>query len=439
MGNRRPLTLAEKERIYKGKLQGLSLSELAAEVGCSVHCARKWWRRGRNQGLEGLRAPRKVRGPTGTLSQFAPRVAEEALALKRGHPGWGADRVLVELRRNEEFNDLRLPGPSRLAHFFKERCPECVASRKPRKEQPKRPPIATGVHEIWQLDNQEGIRLADSEIATICNIRDPFGAAMIASCAFSVKTKRHWRKLEWTEVRGVLRASFTEWHTLPDAVMTDNELALVGSPNDPFPGKLTLWLAGLGIRHLFIRPGCPTDQPQIERNHRSLNGFAHNEESLKDLVHLQKALDRERNTYNHDFPCRASDCTGQPPITAHPELLRPRRPYQPDQELALFDIQRVYDHLATFTFERKPNTSAQVSLGGKLYSIGQKLVREREVQTVRVRLDPGQKEWIFELEDGEELVRRPLKGLDAQTLTGLDPADLQPSESVQLTLPFFIA
>jgi hypothetical protein len=82
---------------------------------------------------------------------------------------------------------------------------------------------------MWQLDSQEGIRLHSGEISTICNIRDPVGAAMIASRSFSVKTKRHWRKLAWTEVRDVLRTAFSEWHTLPDSVLTDNELCLAGS------------------------------------------------------------------------------------------------------------------------------------------------------------------------------------------------------------------
>lgn len=439
MGNRCPLSLAEKERIYMGKLQGRTLSELAAEVGCTKHCARKWWRRGRDKGLEGLRVARQPRGPAGTLSQFSPPVVEEALTLKRQHPRWGPVRVLVELKRTPEFEELRLPGPSRLAIFFKERCPDCVAVRKPQADRPARPPVATGVHEIWQLDSQEGISLTNGEIATICNIRDPFGAAMISSRAFSVKTKRHWRKLDWTEVRGVVRDGLAEWQTLPDALMTDNELGLAGSPTDSFPGKLTLWLAGLGIRHLFIRPGCPTDQPQIERNHRTLDDFVLNPQALTDLRHLQQALDRERTIYNYHFPCRASDCAGQPPITAHPELLMPRRPYQPDQELALFDIQRVYDYLATFTFKRTVNTAAQVSLGNALYSLGQRLVREQEVKTVFVHLDADQREWIFESEDREELVRRPAKGLDLQTLTGLDPDALQPRAPVQLTLPFFIA
>jgi transposase InsO family protein len=439
MGNRLPLSQAEKEHIYWGKQAGHTLPQLAAEVGCSHECARKWWRVGRDKGLEGLRAPRRGRGSTGILLHFDPRVAEKALAHKRRHHPWGANRVLVELKYDPELTGLRLPGRSRLSVFFKERCPECVASRKRRVAQPPRPSKATGVHEVWQLDSQEGIRLHDGEIATVCNIRDPFGAAMIASRAFPVKTELHWRKLEWTEVRGVLRGGFTEWQTLPDSVQTDNELGLAGGPNDPYPGQLTLWLVGLGIKHCFIRPGCPTDQPEIERNHRTLDNFALDDEALSDAEHLQQALDRERGVHNHLFPSQASDCAGRPPLVAHPELLTPRRYYQPEHELALFDLQRVYDYLATFTFERKVSSSAQVSLGRRLYSLGKKLVREKEVETVLARFDAHHGQWVFLTEAGEELVRRQPKGLDVHTLTGLDPSDVSTTQPVQLTFPCFIA
>ena len=262
---------------------------------------------------------------------------------------------------------------------------------------------------------------------------------MIASRAFPVKTELHWRKLEWTEVRGVLRGGFTEWQTMPDSVKTDNELGLAGSPNDPYPSQLTLWLVGLGIKHCFIRPGCPTDQPEIERNHRTLDNFALDDEALSDTEHLQQALDRERGVHNHLFPSQASDCAGRPPLVAHPELLTPRRYYQPELELALFDLQRVYDYLATFTFERKVSSSAQVSLGRRLYSLGKKLVREKEVETVLARFDANHGQWVFLTEAGEELVRRQPKGLDVHTLTGLDPSDASTTQPVQLTFPCFIA
>jgi len=93
MSNRPPLSQEEKERIYLGKLEGQTLPELAADTGCCLECARKWWCVGRDTGLEGLRAPRRGRGCTGTLPQFDRRVAEQALDYKRAHRRWGANQV----------------------------------------------------------------------------------------------------------------------------------------------------------------------------------------------------------------------------------------------------------------------------------------------------------------------------------------------------------
>ena len=148
MKKRDPLTQVEKERIYEGKLQDRTLDEVAGEVGCSVSCARKWWRQGRDYGWQGLRARRYGPKRTGILSRFDTRVVDKALSYKRSNPRWGADRVLVELRNDPELEGMELPKRSRLAAFFKERCPECVAARQPRKPKPSKPPRATGVHEI---------------------------------------------------------------------------------------------------------------------------------------------------------------------------------------------------------------------------------------------------------------------------------------------------
>lgn len=175
----------------------------------------------------------------------------------------------------------------------------------------------------------------------------------------------------------------------------------------------------------------------MERNHRTLSNFAFGEESRTNLSALQQALDRERAIHNMHFPSRASDCGGWPPLEAHPELLHPRRPYRPEWELALFDIQRVYDYLATFTFQRRVSTAGQVSLGRQVYSVG----RAWAGQSLLVRFDPRQRKWVFyrEAEGGEqEIARRPAKGLDVETLTGLKPETLSLPVPVQLTLPCFI-
>ena len=102
MSQRQTLNPAEKRRIYEGKMAGKTLPQLATEVGCSVASARKWWRQGRDEGLQGLDKKRVSRGSSGILSQFDSRISELALQYKRSNPGWGARRVLVELQQQPE-------------------------------------------------------------------------------------------------------------------------------------------------------------------------------------------------------------------------------------------------------------------------------------------------------------------------------------------------
>lgn len=434
MGQPQPLTETEREKIYEGKLQGKTQAEIAKVLDRSIYTVRKWWQRVQDEGGPGLASRKRGRKPRGILSTFDDKVIEKALELKQKHRRWGPDRVLVELGKMDEFSELILPHRSRLAQFYKEKCPECVGPWQ--RIIPTSAPLqASRVHEVWQLDHQEGHLLGDDNIATICNIRDPFGAAMLASRAFAVKTAKHWRKLTWEEVRQVLRLAFIEWRTLPERVQTDNELGLAGHPTDPFPSSLTLWLVGLGVSHRFIRPHTPTDQPQIERNHRTIDGFTFDEESRANLSAFQQALDRERQTYNHHFPSQASDCAGRPPLVTHPELLQPPRPYQLASEFVLFDIQRVYDYLTTFTFQRKVNTAGQVSLKHRLYSIG----RSHAGKAVLVWFDPHHCQWVFyedaELDPKPELARRNPKDLTFEALTGLNPKDLGVGEPLQLALP----
>lgn len=440
MSKATPLTTKQRERIYAGKLQGMTLQALADEIGCSVYTARKWWRVGREGGWNALHG--KAKGPTikGTLAHFDPQIQQAALLLKKAHPTWGANRVLIELSNKAEFRGLKLPSRSRLQLFFKERCPEHVATQLPKKAtaKSKKPPRAQATHEIWQVDTKEGLHLQDGTIASIFSIRDPFAGAIIASQAFSVKSARHWRKLTLSEVQQVLRLAFSQWQTLPDAIQSDNELLFNGSPTDPMPSALTLYLRGLGVKHLLARPGTPTDQAHVERTHRTLAGLAFSQEAPADLTQLQKALDQERQIYNHQFPSRASDCAGRPPLVAHPELLKPRRFYQVEQELALFNIQRVYEYLATFRFERKVSSSGQVSLGRQMYSVG----RTNKGLALTICCDANKKQWVFlhkqAAGEEKELARRKIKNLSASSLTGLESLKIANQVPIQLTLPYLI-
>jgi transposase-like protein len=430
MTARAPLSLAEKEWLYAEKVRGRSLSAIAADLGCSQQTARKWWRFARDQGRTAFQHSRRGRAATGVLSRFSPAVTSRALSLKREHPRWGPDRVLGELECDPTLREMRLPSRSRLAVLFKTECPELVAPRRPRSPPQSAPKVPAAVHECWQLDCQEALPLADDHRASICTIRDPVGAAILVSQAFDVTSGSRGRRLTWQEVRGVIRSAFARFDTLPDTLQTDNEVCLGGQPSDPLPSQLTLWLIGLGVEHRFIRPNTPTDQAQIERTHRTLDGFVGLPDRRLDLEQLQERLDIERETHNRFFPSRASDCALRPPLLAHPELLRPRRPYRLECERQLFDEQRVYDSLATIRVERKVSSTGQIQLRGRWCAVGRALAG----QMVVVQCDAKSHEWVVHQGDSVEVKRLPIDGLDVTTLTGITDVPIADLPPIQLTL-----
>lgn len=276
------------------------------------------------------------------------------------------------------------------------------------------------------------VRLQDGDLAAICDLRDTYGAAILASVAISIKKGDSFRKLTWLELQTIFRQGFMEMGTLPDSILTDNQLVLI---SESFPSKMTLWLKGLGIAHRIIRPYRPTDQAQIERTHRTLDGFAVDDQSLQNLQTLQAALDRERIVHNTKFPSRASDCNGRPPLVAHPELLIPRRPYSTEEEYRLFDIQRVYDHLAMFPpFQRQVLSNGQFSLGSIRYTAGKAFAH----RSVSVSCDLVTHEWVISLLDAhdgqKEIARRAIKGLDLSVLPKPIRKMVPP---LQLTLPCY--
>lgn len=434
MGHREALTRQEKERIYQEKLAGKTLKAIGNEMGCSYECARKWWRVGRDGGLVGLRTKRAGRRSTGILSQFSERVRQKAVELKRRHQRWGATRVLLEMQQSRELGNDKLPSASRLSAYFKQTCPECVSRYKAKQEPIPKQPRAQHVHEMWQMDAQECHRLGDGQIATVCSIRDPVAATVVATKAFAVQTDARWRKLTLDEIRTVFRQGFARWSTLPDVVQTDNETRLGGHQSDSFPTVLTLWFVGLGIEHRFSRPGHPTDQAHVERQHRTLDGWTDAVDDRATLDSFNDALQRELDVHNRLLPSRASTCNQQPPLDAFPQLHRPRRPYSPESEPLLFSLQRVYHYLADLNFPRQASASGQVRIGRSRYSIGRKFARRPLI----VRFAPTTCHWSFcDPEDDSELVRKPALGLDFHTLTGMQPNPISPPQApFQLPLPF---
>ncbi len=428
MSHRSPLTVAERQAIYDGKTNGERLHDVAQKCHCSDSCARKWWRIGRTQGREAL-ARSRHRDKTGALSRFRPMVAERALYWKRLHPKRGASRILADMADDPALHEVPLPKPSVLALFFHQKCPELLQRYEPR---PQAPPRSTHVHALWEIDGKENVRLGDNTLATVLDVREPFACCFLGAFAHAVQTEKGWRKLNLREIQGDLRQVFSIFG-LPHAIQTDRESVYGAPPEEQFPTLFTLWLVGLGIEHQFKRQNQVTDQAHVERGHRTLFDWIEMPQPLADLAMLQAALDTARFVHNTVLPSHAGDCEGHAPMTVHPEVNVPLRPYAPEAELALFDLPRVDHFLARYTWPHQVSKMGQVTVGPHLYYVGIAYAGK----TVNVRFDPHDRCLVFhDVEDDHRIRRQPIKDLTVATITGIEtplPATGQP---IQLSFPW---
>jgi transposase InsO family protein len=409
-------TFRQRREFYERHLRGETYREIADSEGVSKECVRYWCRRQRDGGSCGTIYRRR---PARLLGRFHPLVRYCILRLRLEHPRWGPNRIREKLKKRPSQRGLRLPSESSIGRYLHQ---WHRFRRRPKKSPPKRkrPRDPAHVHQRWQIDFKVGIALNDGNLVNLHTVRDPVGEACIGAFVFPAgQVGQKAKRPAFEQVRSVLRTCFARWGTLPEEVQTDNELTLTGQPQDTFPSRFTLWLKGLGIDHLVIRPGKPTDNAEVERCHRTVNDYAivGNEEA--DIAQLQHILDQAVDELNFELPSRAEGCGGVPPVVAHPELLQPRRPFRPEHELALFDLERVDAHLATFTWKRKVGKTGQITIGGQhqCYSVGRAYAR----QQVLVRFDPTDRHFVFFDSDDpeEEIGRRPARDLDVSDLTGL--------------------
>jgi transposase InsO family protein len=415
-------TADDRRRAYERHQQGETYAEIAESMGVSVGCVRYWCRR--------LRAGGSCVSPyhrplTGLLSHFDPVVRYGILRLRLEHRRWGPARIRFHLaqRAGVKRHGLRLPGVAQIGRYLRHwprlrRRLRLVRPAATRPGQPER------VHQRWQIDFKMGLRLQNGTQVNLHTIRDPVGEVCIAARVTPAgQAGRKPRRVSVRELQATLRSAFARWHTLPEEVQTDNEPVFVGDTGEALPGVFTLWLVGLGIRHLTIQPGKPTQNAEVERCHQTLCNYAIIGQEDHDCLGLQQTLDRALAELAFDLPSQAEGCQGQPPVVAHPELLQPRQLFLPEQEWARFDLARVDAYLAGHPSQRLVSKYGQVCIGGhhQYYYIGRAYAAHR----IGFRFDPADRTFIFFEPDKPEIEikRRPARNLDQATLTGLTDPD----------------
>ena len=111
-------TLQERIEISDRAVAGETDPEMARAMGCSVYTARKWRRRFVKHGRAGLRSTvgRPSKGPLGS---FSAKLRQTLRQWRESHPGWGADTLLIELKRDPFWGRQTLPSRTQIAAFLK--------------------------------------------------------------------------------------------------------------------------------------------------------------------------------------------------------------------------------------------------------------------------------------------------------------------------------
>jgi hypothetical protein len=424
MIQRAPLTQAEKQVIEERKATGKSLRQIGEELECSTETVRKWWRCQHNGRIVRLRG----RPKRGALSTYPGEVREKALEIKRAHAHWGPAMVKLELKKVLELNETELPCAASLSILFKESCPEAVQPRQVRSLPPPDPKVGH-VHQRWQMDAKEGIPIG-AERVNVQEIRDVHSGLMINSQAFITTTPKRWRRLSRAEHQQALRQAFSQWG-LPDEVQTDNDGEFVNLNDRSFPSLFTLWLVGLGVTHVLSRPHRPTDQPQIERNHRTQGDFVWKDQTFVLVDQLQQALDQQCQLYNEHYPSQAAHCHRSPPLVAFPTAHSTGRPYHPDLECDLLDLKRIDAFLARSVWTRKVADNGSVHLGDHYYLLG-KFWKGRSIS---IRYLPNLRSFRFETDQGALISILPALGIEKEHLIGLISAKIPLPVGFQFSLP----
>lgn len=428
-------TVEQRRRFWERHQAGETYQAIANDYGLSKECIRYWCRRQRDGGS--CRTRRRRRRKRGLLSTFHPLVPYVLLRLRRKHPGWGPALLRYHMSQRSSLQGKRLPSETQIGRYLHQ-WERFRRQRKAKPEKRPRPDEATRVHQRWQVDFKLGIPLEDNTQVNLHTVRDVVGAVCTtAAITPAGPVGPPARRVTRREVQTTLRAAFRRWGTLPEEVQTDGDTIFIGRPDDNFPSHFTLWLVGLGVRHLVTRAATPTDNAEVERGHRTINEYTMIGHQHLPAPELQQVLDQAVEELAFHLPSQAHGCNGRPPVQAHPELLRQPRPYTPEQELALFDLTRVDRYLACITLVRKVTEVGQINIGGRRerYSVG----RDYAGHYVQVRFDPEDRHFVFflETEPDQEIGSKPARNLEIADITDLIPdnADV-PLQQLPLPLLF---
>lgn len=414
-------TFQERVEIAERAAAGHTDAANAIALGCSIETIRKWRRIAQRQGREGLTS-QLGRPPTGPLGTLAADLRDAIRRLRLDHPGWGPQTILAALRTDPRWATMQLPSRSRIAAFLKdEGLTRTYHHHSPLPEAP-----ASSVehpHDEWQLDAQGIAAVADVGNVCLINTVDVVSRIKVESYP-SVGVNNPPTEDYFLTLR---RAFLT--YGLPRCISFDHGTVFYDNTcPSPFPTRLHLWLVALGIDVRFTRKRCPTDHAIVERTHQTMTSQALIGQTWEDQTQLWAGLDDRREVLNTQLPTQVLD--GKAPLEAYPHGRHSGRPYQPEWEEELLDLERVYRFLAQGRWFRQARGAGIMQLAGYRYYVG----RQWAGRTIELTFCPETVSFRCCPEGTEGEFWVPAQGLAKADLMG-EAGKLLALPSYQLALP----
>jgi transposase InsO family protein len=251
--------VTERMKFITRHQQGEKMTDLCREFGISRKTGYKFLERYSEFGAEGLFD--RSRRPEILAQQTSAEIVKLILKAKAEYPTWGAEKILVLLRRRQP--KLRLPARSTVHEIlFKN---GLVSQRKKRtRNWPGASELAmiqsSAPNELWCADFKGQFRLGNKAYCYPLTISDHF-ARFVLQCEALESTKGDGSA-------GAFERAFIEYG-LPDGILTDNGTPFSSRGLFGF-SRLNAWWMRLGIKIYRIEPGCPEQNGRHERMHLTL-------------------------------------------------------------------------------------------------------------------------------------------------------------------------
>jgi transposase InsO family protein len=269
--------LSESER------SGETVAEVCRRRGISRASYYRYRSRYLVKGAEGLEE--RSRRPLGSPQRIDAELEQLICELRTRQPRWGARRIRAELARA----GVEPPAVSTIHQALKRNY--LVAPQPPRKPRADKRFEREVSNDLWQIDATR-VLLADQSPVWVIDLLDDHARYLVGATAFPDATSEAaWAAFTTASAR----------YGLPRQLLSDNGLCFTGRLH----GNEVLFqrrLAKTGVQMINSAPYHPETLGKLERFHRTLKEWLHDEGPADDLPGLQTLLDRFRGHYNLERP-----------------------------------------------------------------------------------------------------------------------------------------